>query len=280
MARYIDALLAYQDTFWGEDFHTFCRESPWVPAATAALYVLFVFAGPSLVKRKYDVRQFSAWWNLGLSIFSFLGVYFTVPHLLNELGTHGLWHTICSHPNKWHRQGAPGLWLSLFCMSKIPELVDTVFLVLSKKDVIFLHWYHHTTVMLYCWHAYVNLSSTGLWFCCMNYTVHSIMYFYYFAMSFNKTTRRLAKPFNMTITTLQISQMVWGMAVALLAEYWSHNPPNGMPCAVTPLNNHLCLVMYASYFLLFAQLFNKMYLQPKRDAAVAAVAAVGKAKAS
>jgi hypothetical protein len=31
----------------------------------------------------------------------------------------------------------------LFCMSKVPELFDTVLLVLRKKPVITLHWYHH-----------------------------------------------------------------------------------------------------------------------------------------
>ena len=46
------------------------------------------------------------------------------------------------------------MWVSFFIFSKIPELVDTVFLVLQKKPVIFLHWFHHVTVLLYCWHAY------------------------------------------------------------------------------------------------------------------------------
>ena len=35
--------------------------------------------------------------------------------------------------------------MGLFIYSKIPELMDTVFLVLQKKRVIFLAWFHHTT---------------------------------------------------------------------------------------------------------------------------------------
>jgi elongation of very long chain fatty acids protein 6 len=35
--------------------------------------------------------------------------------------------------------------VGLFIYSKIPELMDTVFLVLQKKRVIFLAWFHHTT---------------------------------------------------------------------------------------------------------------------------------------
>lgn len=36
--------------------------------------------------------------------------------------------------------GAAGLWVMLFTVSKVFELVDTVILVLKGKDPMFLHW--------------------------------------------------------------------------------------------------------------------------------------------
>ena len=57
-----------------------------------------------------------------------------------------------------------GLWLFLFVMSKFPELIDTAFIVLKKGDLIFLHWYHHITVLLFCWQSYATRSSTGIYF--------------------------------------------------------------------------------------------------------------------
>jgi elongation of very long chain fatty acids protein 6 len=45
----------------------------------------------------------------------------------------------------------------------------------------------------------------------MNYFVHSIMYKYYFGMSAGEPFRSIVKPFAMTITFLQLVQMVVGL---------------------------------------------------------------------
>lgn len=51
----------------------------------------------------------------------------------------------------------------------------------SSADCI--HYSHASSVLLYCWHSYVTKSPSGLFFCAMNYGVHSIMYGYYFLMA-------------------------------------------------------------------------------------------------
>jgi hypothetical protein len=94
--------------------------------------------------------------------------------------------------------------VQLFILSKIPELVDTVFLVLKRKPVIFLNWYHHITVLLFCWHSYVTEAAYGLFFIAMNYTVHAVMYGYFALMAL----KILPKWFpSWIITIMQISQM-------------------------------------------------------------------------
>ena len=85
----------------------------------------------------------------------------------------------------------------------ISELFDTFFIVIHKKPLIFLHWYHHITVLLYCWHSYVTKSPPGIFFVVMNYSVHASMYFYYFLMA-TKMRPKWLNP--MIITTFQISQ--------------------------------------------------------------------------
>jgi hypothetical protein len=46
--------------------------------------------------------------------------------------------------------------VQLFILSKFPELVDKFFIVARRRPLLFLHWYHHVAVLLYCWHSYAT----------------------------------------------------------------------------------------------------------------------------
>ena len=62
--------------------------------------------------------------------------------------------------------------------------------MLAKRRLIFLHWWHHATVLLYCWHSYGTQIATGLWFATMNYFVHALMYAYYGCMGVERLRPR------------------------------------------------------------------------------------------
>merc|ERR1719454_2129927 len=141
------------------------------------------------------------------------------------------------------------------------ELVDTILLVLAQKPVIALQWWHHSTVLLYCWHSYSASIATGVWFCCMNYAVHSVMYGY-FAVTATKY-RKLVTPYAIFITLAQLLQMVVGMYVTVKAVLYQ---AEGNECHVNKTNSVLGLLMYFSYFVLFSKLFIDNYLLKKKKA--------------
>merc|ERR1712107_424825 len=210
---------------------------------------------------KFNVRSFAFYWNAMLSLFSWCGVFAVVPVLVSSLWEHGLYFTTCA-PASWYGSGLSGFFVALFVYSKIAELVDTVLLLLAGKPVIALQWWHHSTVLLYCWHSYSVRIATGAWFACMNYSVHSIMYGYFAVMGTKH--RRVVAPYAIYITLMQLVQMLVGMFVTIKAVM---HQAEGEECHVNKTNSVLGLAMYASYFVLFFKLFvDNYYLKPKSKA--------------
>mmetsp|Transcript_32557 Transcript_32557/g.44689 ORF Transcript_32557/g.44689 Transcript_32557/m.44689 type:complete len:202 (+) Transcript_32557:246-851(+) len=165
--------------------------------------------------------------------------------------------SVCDH-HDWYYNGPMGFCVTLFIYSKFFELMDTVFLIIRKKDVILLHWYHHVTVLLFCWHSLETRGAPGAWFATMNYFVHSIMYTYFALAIYGwKPIFKLA----LFITLLQVIQMVIGLVVlayAIEQKYFANKP-----CYVTDLNLYFGLFIYVSYFILFGEFFYQKYCASK-----------------
>jgi len=185
-----------------------------VPVAAVGLYLGFIFTVPQMLPKPLNVKLSFAMWNLLLSVFSFMGVTRIVPHLLRTVSQEGFIYSVCEEPTNWYSKGPSGLWMTLFVLSKFPELGDTVFLILRKKPVIFLHWFHHTTVLLYCWHSYATEAPQALYFIAMNYSVHAVMYGYYCLMALRMKPKWLPP---MLITVFQLSQAFRNRAKAAAA---------------------------------------------------------------
>lgn len=67
----------------------------------------------------------------------------------------------------------------------------------------------------------------------------------------------IPKPIAVSITSLQIVQMVVGVIVNVHAYFAKQQ---GAACDVSDKNIQLSLIMYSSYFILFARFFYKAYI--------------------
>ncbi|KAJ3269183.1 hypothetical protein HDV01_001694 [Terramyces sp. JEL0728] len=198
-------LLSQMESFDPTIAMKYANENWQIPLTLTATYLAFCFFGSSMIAKPFNLKFPLALWNLLLSVFSFAGFIFTFPALLMSIQSLGFKNSICLDPKQGWAKGTTGLWVCLFIYSKVPELVDTVFIVLRKKPLIFLHWYHHATVLLYCWHSYANNVGIGLYFVAMNYGVHAVMYFYYFMQAVGICPKNFPA---YLITAGQILQMV------------------------------------------------------------------------
>jgi len=251
---------SYESNFDVSPYSSFADNHPILPIVICAAYIVFCFGGQYIMKsrQRFDLRYPLAYWNLFLSVFSFFGMIRTVPHLVHNLTHLSFEDTICLPAGQSYGSGANGFWVMLFIFSKIPELFDTFFIVMRKRPLIFLHWYHHVTVLLFCWHSFATESSTGLYFVAMNYTVHAIMYGYYFLMAM-----KIKPPIPAwTITVAQISQMFVGTFICIASWYLMRS---GRTCAVKSENVIAGGAMYFSYFLLFMHFALKRYVFKSKD---------------
>ena len=147
------------------------QDRPMIPIWACILYAVLIVIGRSYMANRpaYSWRKVLAAWNFSLSLFSWIGAFRTAPQLYYNLMSYPLRSNMCDNPAALYGSGSTGLWVQLFILSKFPELLDTFFIVIHKKPLIFLHWYHHITVLLYCWHSYVTTSPSGLFFVVMKY---------------------------------------------------------------------------------------------------------------
>eukprot|EP01001_Neometanema_parovale_P008450 NODE_4728_length_1025_cov_122.586475_g4524_i0.p1 GENE.NODE_4728_length_1025_cov_122.586475_g4524_i0~~NODE_4728_length_1025_cov_122.586475_g4524_i0.p1 ORF type:complete len:271 (-),score=46.63 NODE_4728_length_1025_cov_122.586475_g4524_i0:157-969(-) len=266
MAEFFDQWLADWDC---HDTWEFSKAHLEVPVICGLMYVMVVFGTPLLLKKPIPMKPLFALWNLMMSAFSICGLSVALPYVYKTATTKGMHYMVCSDDLMWggHKAssgaacyGSMGFFMTAFMLSKIPELGDTLFLVLQGKPVMFLHWYHHLSVMIASWYAYSTAIPTAPLFATMNYGVHSIMYFYFGVSQYTKALNVFRQP----ITCLQLVQMVFGMLFTAMSGY--HHFTTG-DCTKVYLTTHYYewnMALYGSYFLLFAKLYYDNYVAKKK----------------
>jgi len=252
-------LMEMETTFSIDPVHKWMADN-WIPVCTtaSALYLVFIFTVQEWMRDRpaYNLRLPLAAWSLSLALFSMAGAARAWPEFLTRITQDGLHHTVCND-SFLTSDSVSSMWTALFVISKLPELGDTVFIVLRKQKLIFLHWYHHVTVLLFSWYSYAELAATCRWFVVMNYSVHALMYSYY---AVRASRVKVPKPLAMVITLLQLLQMVVGCWVNILA--WRYKAA-GRDCSVSQTNLYWSFAMYFSYFILFARFFQQAYFSRK-----------------
>ena len=196
-------LFALEEDFDDEQIFYWIKENWTLSIWFSAIYLILIFGGKYLMKDRppFTIRPALTIWNTFLAIFSTLGAARTIPETVFVLQNYGWKYSIC---NASYYDGTTLLWTYLFGLSKLIELGDTIFIVLRKQNLIFLHWYHHITVLIYAWYIYSRYLGTGRYLIIMNFSVHAIMYSYYALKSLRI---KVPKVISMCITTLQISQV-------------------------------------------------------------------------
>ncbi|VDL80986.1 unnamed protein product [Nippostrongylus brasiliensis] len=153
--------------------------SHWVPTSykIAVAYLVLIYFGQKFMRNRkpFELDGTLAAWNFLFSLFSGVAAYKLIPELYRTFRDDGFVGSYCNN-NDYYTDPSTGFWGWAFVMSKAPELGDTMFLVLRKKPVIFMHWYHHALTFVYATITYSEHQAWCRWSLALNLTVHTIMY--------------------------------------------------------------------------------------------------------
>lgn len=225
----------------------------------SVLYLAAVFAGRWYMRDKaaFNLRRTLVFWNACLAALSGVGLYRLLPPLVELLRTGGLGTSVCY--TRLYTEPILSHWLFVFTVVKMVELGDTAFIVLRKTPLSFLHWYHHVTVLIYCWCFYSAGLALANWFATLNYGAHTVMYTYY-ALKGGRC--RLPLWVSQCVTMLQMVQFLVSLACNCYAYYLKYNGYPDCALGTKPLF-YVSLAMYGSYLILFVNFFFKRYVITK-----------------
>uniref|UniRef100_A0A8C5XZU0 Elongation of very long chain fatty acids protein 3 n=2 Tax=Microcebus murinus TaxID=30608 RepID=A0A8C5XZU0_MICMU len=220
------------------------------------IYLLLIIVGQNYMKARkgFNLQGPLILWSFCLAIFSILGAVRMCGFMGAVILRRGLKQTVCFM--NFLESSTIKFWSCLFLLSKIIELGDTAFIILRKRPLIFVHWYHHCTVLMYTSFGYKNKVPAGGWFMTMNFSIHAIMYTYYTLKAANVKLPRLLP---MLITSLQILQMFLGAIIGLMTYIWRQE----QTCHTTGEHFFWSSILYITYFILFAHFFYQTYIRPK-----------------
>lgn len=150
-------------------------------------------------------------------------------------------------------------WLYVFYLSKFYEFLDTVFLCLTMRKVIPLHWIHH---VLTCYVAWIGMEARHTVMgiaCLMNTAVHVVMYGYY---AYKLIDPSYEPWWKQHLTKIQMRQFMVNVVGLAFWTYMDQVEADGK-CAGEMWVIYVVLAVMVTFLAMFAAFANSKYSKKK-----------------
>jgi len=235
------------------------------------VYLSSVYGFSSYMKSRkpLNLKPLFAVHNIILSFCSLVLLILLLETLIPLFLEHGFFWLICDagmFAGNWGRRLE--LYYYINYLFKFYELFDTFFMVLSKKNIEFLHIYHHSATYWLCFTQLRGNTSVQWFVILLNLFVHVVMYYYYArtALGANIWWKKY-------LTTLQITQFVLDITICYyctVTHYSGLYVPGlfgDIDCHGTPFAAGIGCIILTSYLGLFIKFFFDTY-NSKRPSSV------------
>ncbi|KAL9100158.1 MAG: hypothetical protein Q9163_004432 [Psora crenata] len=238
-------------------------------ATTLVTYYVTILGGREVMKGRepFKLNGLFMLHNLYLTLISGVLLALFIEQLVPTLWEHGVFYAICDQHGGWTRPLVTLYYLNY--LTKYLELLDTVFMVLKKKPLTFLHTYHHGATALLCYTQLIGNTSVSWVPISLNLLVHVVMYWYYF-----QAARGVRIWWKKWVTRLQIIQFVIDLGFVYFASYtyfastYFPRLPSAGSCAGEEFAAFAGMGILSSYLLLFVSFYLATYNKEKGQAKV------------
>lgn len=225
--------------------------------AAIGTYLLVIFGGREIMRSRqpYKLTALFQAHNVILTLGSGLLLLLMLEEIIPLYLKHGFYWSICN-PKAFTPRLVTFYMINYYI--KYVELFDTVFLVLKKKPLQFLHYFHHAATAVLCYTQLNGETSVQWVVITLNLTVHVIMYYYYYA-----TAGGAKIWWKKYLTTMQITQFIIDLFIVFFATYnhfgQKHRLPAYGDCAGSEGAALFGCALLSSYLFLFILFYRATY---------------------
>lgn len=208
-------------------------------------------------EKPFKMKEVTAIHNLFLFLISVTMLFGVLYNVFVIVSKDGL-DAVLVDADRSHRAGKLLFWVYIFYLTKPYEFVDTFIMIFKKRELNFLHVWHHCTTFLLVWLMQAHEMQIQWISVSANCLVHSFMYYYYFV-----ATLGIQPWWKRYLTLLQIFQFIITTTFNL---YWGYAYLQGYNPSGTVFGFWFGMFIINSFLVLFINFYMKSYKNPNSPA--------------